>query len=294
MKDRLPGTLGDDRTRDVARADDRVVGLAARAGDCLPRNGRPIRSLPGRSGPSRQEVACAEWERNDRVRTQVGRQSGDPTERSADTRRRGSLGSAEWMLQNPEHLDPSKRRDAHCLQMSDRWRGRAVQRKRGWTCVGGKPGDGHDRVSRRTDHIRDFRQPIDMGVLRVAPDVAISFPRIPGSSRPNSDNADSPNRIKSTKSAPLGIRTETCGLRDRSRGVQSVLICPLTCGYVLTPSVELSASRPRIAEIVGRIVGKVVGEWGGPGLPSTEPPIAFSTNSRLKFCSNVALRVGAA
>jgi len=55
---------------------------------------------------------------------------------------------------------------------------------------------------------------------------------------------------------PSGFEPETCGLRDRNRGVQGVTDGPLTWCYVSAPSIELGVSRPSIAEIVGRIVGE--------------------------------------
>jgi hypothetical protein len=55
---------------------------------------------------------------------------------------------------------------------------------------------------------------------------------------------------------PSGFEPETCGLRVRGRGVQGVRIRPLNWESIFGPSIGLSVSRPDIAEIVGRIVGR--------------------------------------
>ena len=54
---------------------------------------------------------------------------------------------------------------------------------------------------------------------------------------------------------PPGFEPGTCGLRVRGRGVQGVLSSPLTRGSIFGLSIELGASSPNDAEIVGSIVG---------------------------------------
>ena len=55
---------------------------------------------------------------------------------------------------------------------------------------------------------------------------------------------------------PSGFEPETCGLRVRGRGVQGVRIRLLSWDSIFGLSIELSVSRPYIAEIVGEIVGR--------------------------------------
>jgi hypothetical protein len=54
---------------------------------------------------------------------------------------------------------------------------------------------------------------------------------------------------------PSGFEPETCGLRLRGGGVHGVRLSPLISGYVQTSSMKLGISRPRIVQVVGRIMG---------------------------------------